>query len=111
MVDALMAIKAPRHIVIAGEMLELGSDADRLHACCGEHMRSRGVDAVIGVRGHAAALVKGAGDLATFVETPEAAGEWMRQHLQPGDAVLLKASRGVQLERALTALGQDEGPF
>ncbi len=107
MVEALMAIDAPRHIVIAGEMLELGPDADRLHACCGEHMRASGVDAVIGVRGHAAALVSGAGDIATFVPTPEDAGAWMRKHLQPGDAVLLKASRGVQLERALTALAHE----
>ena len=107
MVDALMAIDAPRHIVVAGEMLELGPDADRLHACCGEHMRARGVDFVVGVRGHAAALVEGAGDIALFVETPEASGAWMREHLRPGDAVLLKASRGVRLELALTALAQD----
>ena len=106
MVDALMAIDAPRHIVIAGEMLELGPDADRLHACCGEHMRARGVDVVIGVRGHAAALVAGAGDIATFIDTPDGAGTWMREHLRPGDAVLLKASRGVRLERALTVLAQ-----
>lgn len=106
MVDALMAIDAPRHIVIAGEMLELGPDAARLHACCGEHMLSRGVDIVLGVRGHAAALVEGAGAIGLFVETPEAAGEWMREHLQPCDAVLLKASRGVRLERALAVLAQ-----
>ena len=104
MVDALMAVDASRHIVIAGEMLELGPDADRLHACCGEHMRSRGVDLVVGVRGHASALVAGAGGGAVFVETPEDAGAWMRQHLREGDAVLLKASRGVRLERALPVL-------
>ena len=28
---------------------------------------------------------------ALFVETPEAAGEWLREHLEAGDAVLLKA--------------------
>jgi UDP-N-acetylmuramoyl-tripeptide--D-alanyl-D-alanine ligase len=107
MVDALMAVNAKRHIVIAGEMLELGRDADRLHVCCGEHMRSRGVDIVIGVRGHAAALAEGAGAIGVFASTPEEAGSWMREHLQPGDAVLLKASRGVRLERALTVLAQE----
>jgi UDP-N-acetylmuramoyl-tripeptide--D-alanyl-D-alanine ligase len=106
MVDALMAIAAPRHIVVAGEMLELGPDADHLHTCCGQHMLSRGVDIVIGVRGHAAALVEGAGAVAVFVDTPEEAGVWMREHLQPGDAVLLKASRGVRLERALAVLAE-----
>jgi UDP-N-acetylmuramoyl-tripeptide--D-alanyl-D-alanine ligase len=104
MVDALMAIDASRHIVIAGEMLELGPDADALHAACGEHMRERGVDHVIGVRGHAAALVQGAGDIGEFVATPEDAGAWMQAHLREGDAVLLKGSRGVRLERSLDAL-------
>ncbi len=104
MVDALMAVPAMRHIVIAGEMLELGPEAEHLHACCGEHMLARGVDCVVGVRGHAAALVAGAGENATFVETPEAAGAWMLAHVRPGDAVLVKASRGVRLERAFDAL-------
>lgn len=105
MVDALMAVEATRHIVIAGEMLELGPDAATLHAQCGEYMKARGVNAVIGVRGHAVELVRGAGDIALFVDTPEKAGAWMLENLREGDAVLLKASRGVQLERALAPLG------
>ena len=36
--------------------------------------------------------------------SPQAAGEWLRQNLKTGDAVLLKASRGVRLEQALTTL-------
>jgi UDP-N-acetylmuramoyl-tripeptide--D-alanyl-D-alanine ligase len=104
MVDALMAVPATRRIVIAGEMLELGPDADALHTACGAYMLERGVDCVVGVRGHAASLVEGAGTIAVFVETPEEAGAWMAEHLREGDAVLLKASRGVRLERALRAL-------
>jgi len=37
------------------------------------------------------------------VDTPEQAGEWLAREAGPGDAVLLKASRGVKLERALEA--------
>ncbi len=102
MVDALMAVEATRHIVVAGEMLELGPDADKLHADCGAHMRARGVDAVVGVRGHAAALAAAAGGV--FVASPEDAGAWMLANLREGDAVLLKASRGVRLEKALAVL-------
>ena len=51
----------------------------------------------------------GAGAQAQFVETPEQAGEWLARNLRPGDAVLLKASRGVKLERALEML-QDKVP-
>jgi len=35
------------------------------------------------------------------VATPEEAGEWLARQARPGDVVLLKASRGVKLEKAL----------
>lgn len=109
MVTALMATSVDDHgrrIVVAGEMLELGPDGAALHRACGERMQKAGVDLVIGVRGLAASLVEGAGKTARFVETPEQAGEWMQRNLRAGDVVLLKASRGVRLERALAALGE-----
>jgi len=42
-----------------------------------------------------------AGMKAEFVTTPEEAGEWLVREARDGDVVLLKASRGVKLERAL----------
>jgi UDP-N-acetylmuramoyl-tripeptide--D-alanyl-D-alanine ligase len=113
MVDALLAtptVGAGRHIVVAGEMLELGAEGEALHQACGQRMADRGVDVVVGVRGMAAALVQGAlqgGVDALFVTTPEQAGAWLRENLRDGDVVLLKASRGVQLERALPLLEVD----
>lgn len=107
MMDALMAMRGKRHIVVAGEMLELGSDAALLHFQCGTYAAKRGVDLVLGVRGEAKELVQGAsaqGVEAIFVETPEEAGIWLREHVREGDVVLLKASRGVRLERALDLL-------
>jgi UDP-N-acetylmuramoyl-tripeptide--D-alanyl-D-alanine ligase len=111
MIAALAGISAQRRILVAGEMLELGREAEALHAACGEAAARAGVDVVIGVRGnaeHIAEAARSGGAEALFVDTPEAAAEWLREHLQPGDAVLLKASRGVRLERALEALGQPE---
>jgi UDP-N-acetylmuramoyl-tripeptide--D-alanyl-D-alanine ligase len=117
MTDALMGIEAKRHIVVAGEMLELGPAAVELHRQCGEYMAGRGISYLIGVRGNAVALVEGArsrGTTAEFVETPEMAAAQLKQMLQPGDAVLFKASRGVRLERAIDELeralaGNEEG--
>lgn len=109
MVDALMAMPGSRHIVVAGEMLELGPEAEALHRACGERMAKRGVTALVGVRGKAEAMVSGAregGLEALFVDKPEAAGEWLRANVQAGDVVLLKASRGVALEKALAGLTQ-----
>ena len=109
MVDALAQVPAKRRIVVAGEMLELGPDADAMHAACGEHIADRGMDIVIGVRGLACAIVDAAarrGLEAHFFPTPEEAGDWLSANLQQADAVLLKASRGVRLERALDRLQQ-----
>jgi len=107
MVDALMAMPGQRHIAIAGEMLELGPGAFALHEACGQRMAERGLSTIIGVKGFALALVNGAaraGGNALFLETPEEAGEWLRSNVRAGDVVLLKASRGVRLEKALANL-------
>jgi UDP-N-acetylmuramoyl-tripeptide--D-alanyl-D-alanine ligase len=107
MIDTLASMKAERHILVVGEMLELGPTAEALHRECGKHAAEKKIDLVIGVRGMARAVAEaacGAGIQAQFVETPEQAGEWLAQNLRPGDAVLLKASRGVKLERALDML-------
>jgi len=107
MVDALMAVPGERHIVVAGEMLELGPEGESLHRACGQRMAQRGVTTVVGVRGLAEALVTAAregGAEAVFVSDAEAAGRWLQANVHAGDAVLLKASRGVMLERALAGL-------
>ena len=39
------------------------------------------------------------------VATPEAAAEPLKQWLSPGDHLLLKASRGIALERLIPLLG------
>jgi UDP-N-acetylmuramoyl-tripeptide--D-alanyl-D-alanine ligase len=104
MVDALSAMKAARRIVVAGEMLELGPAGEALHRESGSLMGEKKVDVLIGVRGLAHALVdaaKQAGTRAEFLATPEEAGEWLARETRDGDVVLLKASRGVKLERAL----------
>jgi len=107
MIRTLAGVQAQRHILVAGEMLELGPAAAELHANCGRAAAEAGIDYVLGVRGLARHLVDAAretGVRAEFVDTPEAAGAWLATELRPGDAVLLKGSRGVRLERALLSL-------
>jgi UDP-N-acetylmuramoyl-tripeptide--D-alanyl-D-alanine ligase len=107
MVWSLAKIPAQRRIVVAGEMLELGPAGEEMHRASGRNMSEAGIDWLIGVRGLAQAIVEGAresGVRAEFVSTPEEAGEWLKREIKPGDVVLLKASRGVRLERALEKL-------
>ncbi|HEX6881716.1 MAG TPA: UDP-N-acetylmuramoyl-tripeptide--D-alanyl-D-alanine ligase [Terriglobales bacterium] len=107
MVDALLSLPAKRHIVVAGEMLELGPTGADLHRECGRYMAERGITRVIGVRGLAEALVEAARaaglSSAEFFATPEEAGERLAAEVQPQDAILFKASRGVRLEKGLEA--------
>lgn len=104
MIHTLAGMPGARRILVAGEMLELGPQAPALHRACGETAAQEGIDLVLGVRGNAEHIVSGArqgGAEAIFVDTPQAAGEWLKTELRPGDVVLLKASRGVRLEQAL----------
>ncbi|HZP16684.1 MAG TPA: UDP-N-acetylmuramoyl-tripeptide--D-alanyl-D-alanine ligase [Terriglobales bacterium] len=104
MVETLADMPAGRRIVVAGEMLELGPQGEEMHRESGRHIAGKGIALLIGVRGLASAMVEGAkeqGLAAEFLDTPEAAGEWLARETRDGDLVLLKASRGVKLEKAL----------
>jgi len=103
-VDTLAAMPARRRLVVAGEMLELGTAAEQMHRECGEYMAGKKIDFLLGVRGMAKAMAESAsaaGIASDFVATPEEAGEWLAREAREGDLVLLKASRGVKLEKAL----------
>ena len=89
-------------------MLELGATGEKLHRECGLYIARLGaeskVDLLLGVRGLASPMVdaaREAGMGAEFVACPEEAGEWLARETRDGDVVLLKASRGVKLEKAL----------
>jgi UDP-N-acetylmuramoyl-tripeptide--D-alanyl-D-alanine ligase len=104
MVDALAAMPAKRRIVVAGEMLELGPAGEEMHRQAGRHIAEKKIDVLVGVRGLAQAMVESAneaGGRTEFVASAEDAGEWLAREAREGDVVLLKASRGVKLEKAL----------
>lgn len=107
MIGTLAAMPVGEHgrrILVAGAMLELGPESAALHAACGRAAAEAGIDLIAGVSGDAKSLVDAAHDKgaeAVFFATPEEAGGWLRDEVRAGDVVLLKASRGVRLERAL----------
>jgi len=107
MLELLRDTPATRRIAVLGEMLELGHEASALHRKVGRFVAEQGIHAVIGIRGAGRWMVDEAiaaglsGGAASFFETPEEAGQFLRHYLKPGDAVLFKGSRGVHVERAL----------
>jgi len=107
MLDVLRATPARRRLAVLGEMLELGQSTEPLHRDIGKYVAAQGIDVLIGIRGAARFMVDeavraGLSDgAAYFFEDPATAGEFVRQMLREGDAVLFKGSRGVKVERAL----------
>jgi len=112
MIATLAGWRAKRRILVAGEMLELGELGPSLHSECGHAAAEAGLDFVVAVRGnatHLAAAACAGGVSSVFLPDAEAAGQWLRQNLQPGDVVLVKGSRGVHLEHAIEAVQSDDG--
>ncbi len=107
MIEVLRETPAQRRIAVLGEMLELGHASAELHRGIGRYAAGHGVDLLIGVRGDAREMVDAAiraglpASAAHFFEDPEEAGDYARASASPGDAILFKGSRGVQVERAL----------
>jgi UDP-N-acetylmuramoyl-tripeptide--D-alanyl-D-alanine ligase len=114
MLELLRDTPATRRIAVLGEMLELGREAGTLHRKVGRFAAEQGIHAVIGIRGAGRWMVDEAiaaglsGGAALFFDTPEEAGRFLKQFLEPGDAVLFKGSRGVHVERALEGAFAEE---
>ena len=101
---------AGRRIVVAGEMLELGSSSPRWHREIGRKCAQGGVEWLVAVQGDARFFVEGArqagfpAERARFFSTPDEAATFCRKLLKPGDVALLKGSRAVHLEKVLELL-------
>jgi UDP-N-acetylmuramoyl-tripeptide--D-alanyl-D-alanine ligase len=110
MVDTLVegGSGAKRKIVVAGEMLELGDDELNIHRQTGEEIGRKNIDILIGARGLASDMVNGASAAgladARFVEDSESAGDLLGELVRPGDAILVKGSRGVKTEKVIEKL-------
>jgi UDP-N-acetylmuramoyl-tripeptide--D-alanyl-D-alanine ligase len=83
-----------RRLAVLGGMAELGPDAPAYHRDAGAHARQLGIGPIVGV-----------GELARdyapdqWVAEPERAARLVDRLLEAGDAVLVKGSRAIGLER------------
>jgi UDP-N-acetylmuramoyl-tripeptide--D-alanyl-D-alanine ligase len=106
-IETLALAKDRRKVACVGEMLELGETAAKLHRETGAALGGR-VDLLLGVGALASEIVAGASSLPpearkVFENSLELAAHipsLVRSH----DAVLVKGSRGVRMERVVEAL-------
>jgi UDP-N-acetylmuramoyl-tripeptide--D-alanyl-D-alanine ligase len=95
-----------RRVAVLGDMLELGPDERRFHLEIGQRARAVGVDLLVTVGSLAASIAEGFrpdGDTHVTSDAVEAAA-LVPGLLKPGDLVLVKASRGIGLERVCDAV-------
>ncbi len=102
---------AGRHILAAGEMLELGPASAELHHEAGRAAAAGGkLDWIIGVQGDSENFVRGAVEAghpaarAKFYASSAEAGAFLGNLMERGDVLLVKGSRGVKMERIVEAL-------
>lgn len=95
---------AARRVAVLGDMLELGPAEREYHEQIGEHANSAGVDLLITVGPLAAAMADGFHSDVHCVADANEAAALLPELLESGDAVLVKASRGVGLELVCQAL-------
>jgi UDP-N-acetylmuramoyl-tripeptide--D-alanyl-D-alanine ligase len=110
---------AARTVAVLGEMRELGDTATAEHDAVGRLAVRLDIDQLVVVGEaarpiHLGARLEGSwGGESVFVEDNDAALAWLREHLHPGDVVLLKASNAAQLslvaDRLLTDTLDVEG--
>lgn len=101
-----------RRVAVLGDMLELGSLAELAHFRLGEDVARGSVDVLVTVGELGHRIAEGAmaeGMDASAVRdcaTAEEASEVLDDLLAPGDVVLVKASRGMGLERVVEGIVQ-----
>lgn len=103
---ALAMAGGRRRVAFLGDMLELGPDAAALHRQTGERSAA-GLDALVAVGPLSRALADGfaaAGKPAERFDDAAAAAAAVGALVRDGDAVLVKGSRGMRMERIVDAL-------
>jgi UDP-N-acetylmuramoyl-tripeptide--D-alanyl-D-alanine ligase len=105
-----------RRMAVLGEMRELGAEADAAHHDIGRMAVECGVEVLVVVGEEARALSVGAraaghGSVEVIeVSDPAAAVDAIADRAREGDAVLVKASRAIGLERVAAALVDEAAP-
>jgi UDP-N-acetylmuramoyl-tripeptide--D-alanyl-D-alanine ligase len=95
---------AGRRVAVLGDMLELGPQERDFHVDIGEHAAAAGVELLVTVGPLAAAMAERfPGETYAVADAGEAAA-LVPELVEPGDVVLVKASRGVGLELVCRAL-------
>ena len=107
--DELAVSASGRRVAVLGDMLELGDGERHFHQEVGAHAAGHGIDLLVTVGPLAAAMLDAFDGEGHAVADAGEAAALLPELVEPGDTVLVKASRGVGLEVVAQALAQETG--
>jgi len=107
-IRTLAQVAPGRRVAVMGDMLELGSVSVEAHRRVGQELAESGA-AVLVTRGEMGEYIAAGAEAAGLRQvyrcsSHEAAGAILREVLQPGDTILFKGSRGMQMEKIIDLL-------
>jgi UDP-N-acetylmuramoyl-tripeptide--D-alanyl-D-alanine ligase len=110
--DTLYGLKAPQKIALLGNMNELGDYSEGAHKEVGNYCDPEQIDLLVTLGKHANEFLAPAGRArgchVQACTSPYQAGEYLKAHIKPGAAVLIKGSQnGVFAEEAVKLILAD----
>ncbi|CUR54015.1 putative UDP-N-acetylmuramoyl-tripeptide:D-alanyl-D-alanine ligase [metagenome] len=105
--------RAARTVAVLGEMRELGAETVEAHVAIGEYAASLRIDVVLAIGEVARGLLDG---VIRHTDSPTSgvyatdraeALAWLRENIAPGDVVVVKASRGAELDKVAEVLVEE----
>lgn len=104
-IETLKEVAKKRAVVVLGDMLELGDIAVKAHADIGLKLAQRNIDVVVTIGQMAKYIAdtarKNGIDHVFACDSHREAGIILKNLLQAGDTVLVKGSRGMQMEKVI----------
>ena len=109
--DILATLPAKRRIAVLADMFELGERTHQAHYEVGAHAAGCKIDAMIAIGEQAPSILEGyrqsGGIDGCAFNGNEAVLAFLKEHLRPDDAVLVKGSRGMKTDEIVQALLKD----
>ena len=112
-INTLKATKGLRRIAILSDMKELGAESEKFHREIGVYVGEQKVDFLITVGNDARYICEGAeaalgSDSVRHYNTKASFLKEMEQYIQPGDVVLVKGSRSMEMEEVVKRIFEDK---
>lgn len=108
-ISMLLELESKRRVAVLADVWELGERSYQLHYEVGEFIAGKKIDLVVTIGKEAKAIIEAINKkdatilTASFHENEEAI-RYLKEQLKPGDAVLIKGSRGMHTEEIFSQL-------